>query len=144
VRYCSQFAGPPTVIKDLTSSSGHLCSRSRDGGLTRKPTKLVEIAWAGRIVSGNKVRARLSAYRRPFAGAQGPWRLELVTFSRRGRRFAEGLREIDRGFATLGGAGQALTRLVPGGPVRTVGTYSSSWVRPSKVRLLIMLRATSG
>ena len=37
-----------------------------------------------------------------------------------------------------------LAALVPGGPVRTVGTYSSSWVRPSKVRLLIMSRATSG
>ena len=48
---------------------------------------------------------------------------------------------IDLGLA---GAGQALTVLVPGGPVRTVGTYSSSWVRPSKVRLLIMSRATSG
>src|SRR4029453_5397850 len=27
---------------------------------------------------------------------------------------------------------------------RTAGTYSSSWIRPSKVRLLIMSRATSG
>jgi len=33
---------------------------------------------------------------------------------------------------------------VPGGPSRTVGTYSSSWIRPSKVRLATMSRATSG
>ncbi len=32
----------------------------------------------------------------------------------------------------------------PGGPVRTVGTYSSSWIRPSNVRLATMSRATSG
>ena len=31
-----------------------------------------------------------------------------------------------------------------GGPARTVGAYSSSWMRPSKVRLLIMSSATSG
>ena len=37
-----------------------------------------------------------------------------------------------------------LTVLVPGGPARTVGTYSTSWMRPSKVRLLIMSSATSG
>ena len=39
---------------------------------------------------------------------------------------------------------QALSALAPGGPLRTVGTYSSSWMRPSKVRLLVMSRATSG
>jgi hypothetical protein len=33
---------------------------------------------------------------------------------------------------------------VRGGPARSVGMYSSSWMRPSKVRLLIMSRATSG
>ena len=43
-----------------------------------------------------------------------------------------------------GRAAQALALLVPGGPARTVGTYSTSWMRPSKVRLLIMSRATSG
>lgn len=46
--------------------------------------------------------------------------------------------------AAPGGARQALTLLVPGGPARIVGTYSSSWMRPSKVRLLIMSSATSG
>ena len=33
---------------------------------------------------------------------------------------------------------------VPGGPSRTVGAYSTSWIRPSKVRLSVMVRATSG
>ncbi len=33
---------------------------------------------------------------------------------------------------------------VPGGPARIVGAYSSSWLRPSKVRLLIRSSATSG
>lgn len=32
----------------------------------------------------------------------------------------------------------------PGGSDRTVGTYSSSWMLPSKVRLLVRSRATSG
>ncbi len=50
----------------------------------------------------------------------------------------------DRGFAAPGGARQALAPLVPGGPARMVGTYSSSWMRPSKVRLLVMSSATSG
>ena len=31
-----------------------------------------------------------------------------------------------------------------GGPARTVGTYSSSWIRPSKVRLFAISSATSG
>src|SRR5664279_2325575 len=31
-----------------------------------------------------------------------------------------------------------------GGPSRTRGAYSSSWMRPSNVRLLIMSKATSG
>jgi hypothetical protein len=53
-------------------------------------------------------------------------------------------REIGGGFAAPGGARQALTPLVPGGPARIVGTYSSNWMRPSKVRLLIMSSATSG
>src|SRR5262249_28504611 len=35
-------------------------------------------------------------------------------------------------------------RVVPGGAVRIVGTYSSSWMRLSNVRLPIMSRATSG
>ena len=52
-------------------------------------------------------------------------------------------REIGRGVAGPGGARQALT-LFTGGPARIVGTYSRSWMRPSKVRLLIMSRATSG
>jgi hypothetical protein len=52
--------------------------------------------------------------------------------------------EIGRGFAAPGGARQALTVLVAGGPARIAGAYSSSWMRPSKVRLLIMSRATSG
>lgn len=55
-----------------------------------------------------------------------------------------GLREIGRGFAAPGGARQALTALGPGGPARIAGTYSSSWMRPSKVRLLIISSATSG
>jgi hypothetical protein len=42
------------------------------------------------------------------------------------------------------GDGQAPAPLVPGGPARMVGTYSSSWMRPSKVRLLVMSSATSG
>ena len=50
----------------------------------------------------------------------------------------------DGGFAAPGGARQALIPLVSGGPARIVGTYSSSWMRPSKVRLLIMSSATSG
>ena len=33
---------------------------------------------------------------------------------------------------------------LPGGPARIVGTYSSSWMLPSKVRLLIISNATSG
>ena len=33
---------------------------------------------------------------------------------------------------------------LPGGPVRTVGTYSSSWSLPSKVRLSTISSATSG
>lgn len=33
---------------------------------------------------------------------------------------------------------------VPGGPSSTVGSYSSSWSLPSKVRLATMSRATSG
>jgi hypothetical protein len=33
--------------------------------------------------------------------------------------------------------------LVPWGPAKTLGTYSSSWMRPSKVRLSIISRATS-
>ena len=37
-----------------------------------------------------------------------------------------------------------LLSLVPGDPARIVGMYSSSWMRPSKVRLLIMSSATSG
>jgi hypothetical protein len=52
--------------------------------------------------------------------------------------------EIDRGFAAPVGACQPLIVLVPGGPARIDGTYSSSWMRPSNVRLLIMSRATSG
>ena len=35
-------------------------------------------------------------------------------------------------------------RLAPGGPARTVGTYSSSCSRPSKTRLLTRSRETSG
>ena len=42
------------------------------------------------------------------------------------------------------GAHQALAAVVPGGPTRIVGRYSSSWMRPSNVRLLVMSRATSG
>jgi hypothetical protein len=53
-------------------------------------------------------------------------------------------REIDPGSAVQVVPRQALALLVPGGPARTVGTYSSSWIRPSKVRLLIMSSATSG
>jgi hypothetical protein len=34
--------------------------------------------------------------------------------------------------------------LAPGGPLSTVGTYSRSWRRPSKVRVSTMSRATSG
>src|ERR671911_3174129 len=34
--------------------------------------------------------------------------------------------------------------VAPGGPASTLGTYSSSCSRPSKVRLLTMSRATSG
>jgi hypothetical protein len=41
-------------------------------------------------------------------------------------------------------AGQALAVSAPGGPARIVGTYSSSWMRPSKVRLLVISSATSG
>ena len=48
------------------------------------------------------------------------------------------------GFAAPGDARQASTLVVPGGPARIVGTYSSSWRRPSKVRLLIISSATSG
>ena len=33
---------------------------------------------------------------------------------------------------------------VPGGPSSTLGTYSTSWIWPSKVRLSVMSRATSG
>ncbi len=66
-------------------------------------------------------------------------RLDLVVNWRVNRTF-----EIERGFAAPGGARQALTPLVPGGPARMVGTYSSSWMRPSKVRLLVMSSATSG
>ena len=51
---------------------------------------------------------------------------------------------LQRSATVHGGRGQALTPLVPGGPDRIVGRYSSSWVRPSKVRLLIISRATSG
>jgi hypothetical protein len=32
----------------------------------------------------------------------------------------------------------------PGGPSSTLGTYSTSWIWPSKVRLSVMSRATSG
>ena len=42
------------------------------------------------------------------------------------------------------GCGQASALVVPGGPASTVGTYSSSCSRPSKVRLATMSRATSG
>ena len=52
--------------------------------------------------------------------------------------------EIGRGFAASGGVRQALAPLGPGGPARIVGTYSSIWMRPSKVRLLIISSATSG
>src|SRR6516165_9226859 len=38
----------------------------------------------------------------------------------------------------------AVLLFVPSGPARIVGTYSSSWRRPSKVRLLIISSATSG
>ena len=33
---------------------------------------------------------------------------------------------------------------VTGGPSSTLGTYSTSWIGPSKVRLFTMSRATSG
>jgi hypothetical protein len=44
--------------------------------------------------------------------------------------------------SSLARNGQRL--FLTGGPARTVGTYSNSWVRPSKVRLLIISRPTSG
>jgi DNA-binding LacI/PurR family transcriptional regulator len=40
--------------------------------------------------------------------------------------------------------GRRCAYIALGGPARIVGTYSSSWMRPSKVRLLIISRATSG
>src|SRR6185312_1205303 len=52
--------------------------------------------------------------------------------------------EIGRGSTAPGGARQALAPPGPGGPARIAGTYSSSWMRPSKVRLLIISSATSG
>ncbi len=80
-----------------------------------------------------------------FYRAHHRWRLERITdraviANWRVKRS----REIDRGFTGSAGACHALTALVPGGPARIVGMYSSSWMRPSKVRLLIMSRATSG
>jgi len=82
----------------------------------------------------------------PFHRAQHRRRLELVT-DRDGvvdlRVRGAPVRSTEGSLARAG-AGQALTVLVPGGPVRTVGTYSSSWIRPSNVRLLIISRATSG
>ncbi len=39
---------------------------------------------------------------------------------------------------------QASPPLAAGGPASSLGTYSSSWMRPSKVRLLVMSSATSG
>ena len=45
-------------------------------------------------------------------------------------------------------AGDGVERIdpqsVPGGPSSTLGTYSTSWIWPSKVRLSVMSRATSG
>ena len=39
---------------------------------------------------------------------------------------------------------QASALVVPGGPARTVGTYSSNCSRPSKVRLAVISSETSG
>ena len=50
----------------------------------------------------------------------------------------------DPRFAAPAGARQALAWLAPGGPRRIFGTYSSSWMRLSNVRLPIISRATSG
>jgi hypothetical protein len=40
--------------------------------------------------------------------------------------------------------GTQTVRSLPGGPVRTVGTYSTSWSLPSNVRLATISRPTSG
>lgn len=39
---------------------------------------------------------------------------------------------------------EAFGLVVPGGPDSTLGMYSRSWIRPSKVRLSTRSRATSG
>ena len=85
-------------------------------------------------------RVRGNAERLQLLGRQGGDRvLDLV---HPGTTDVEGF--VPRSVAGPSGAGQALTALVLGGPARIVGRYSSSWMRPSKVRLLIMSRATSG
>ena len=92
-----------------------------------------------RIIRRSRPVLRCEELEGLFLGAHG------ATGSCPGR---QSLRQQDLGGSTGGPlrqvACQALALLVPGGPARIVGTYSRSWMRPSKVRLLIISSATSG
>ena len=81
----------------------------------------------------------LGSRRGPRSGTRFPPDLELAVNRRVNRT-----REIDRRVRCARCCRQSLALVVPGGPARIVGTYSSSWRRPSKVRLVIMSSATSG
>ena len=77
--------------------------------------------------------------RRLFTSDDQVRRLELLE-----RRTHAQLQPAARLPRALSRRGQVVDGSPPGGPVRTVGTYSSSWSLPSNVRLPTISRPTSG